>query len=496
VLLYSTDRRLGLYRHASTRYRFHAIPVAISTLYRDRAHDYTAHRNLARHFHDADKSLDEQIKQAIHPDYDVGAGTYFWVADDRGLADYVTAAFTLFGPRTRSLSKFLFVVLGLAFLLYAVGYWRTPAAFLLPVLVLLGWLGIAQVMLHRVPFPNGVGWWGEEIALNESRMFDVLALVSVLHLAVLACGGPRVSRLAWATAMPQTLILVFLYHARSSVGWQYLALFAIAGVRVGWWVIVRPRPGARELARPLFVAALLAGTLVGLKQYQRAHYHPDYFTEAYGQRTFWHNALMGLWYHPTLRDELPMKVCDDRDAVDLVLARMEAKDPDLDRNQWNWQAALNSLGNHNPFDWVRYETEARAIYVGLWREEPGRMAACYGWYKPLDIAKQAARLGVRLSENAATGRAPEFLAGLALVLAALAGVVVAARRDHEFRASLRSLGRVVVCLVPFSLIPGVAFYPATATVSCFYLLSLTGAALLSVRLLTRGGTPHPVHHGS
>ena len=95
------------------------------------------------------------------------------------------------------------------------------------------------------------------------------------------------------------------------------------------------------------------------------------------------------------------------------------------------------------------------------------MAACYGWYKPLDIAKQGARLGVRLGGSAFAGRAPEFLAGLALVLAALAGAVSAARRDPEFRAGLRSLGRVVACVLPFSLIPGVAFYPATATVTCF-----------------------------
>ena len=49
-LLFATDRRLGLHQFASTRYRFHAIPVAMSTLYHHRPHDYTALRNLAMRF--------------------------------------------------------------------------------------------------------------------------------------------------------------------------------------------------------------------------------------------------------------------------------------------------------------------------------------------------------------------------------------------------------------------------------------------------------------
>ena len=369
-LLFATDRRLGLHQFASTRYRFHAIPVAISALYHHRPHDYTSMRNLAHRFHDPNQDLDQQIRQAVHPDYDPGNGTYFWVADDRGLADYVIGAFWLFGPETLSLANFLYVVLGLGLALYTIGYWRTPEALVLPLVVVFGWLALAQVMLHRVPFPNGQGYWGEEIALYESRMFDLLALVSVLHLAVLAAARPAVNRLAWVTAIPQAAILVFLYHARSSIGWEYLALFALVALRFGAWGVQRLRDAELAprgaLARPVFVAILLACSLVGLKQYQRAAYHRHY-TSTYGQRTFWHNALMGLAYHPRLSEELPMALCDDRNAVDLVLARMEERDPNLDRSQWNWQAALNSLGNHNEFNWNRYEDVARGIYFELWR---------------------------------------------------------------------------------------------------------------------------------
>ena len=111
----------------STRYRFHAIPVAVSTLYHNRPHDYTAHRSLAMSFHDAGRDIDDQIREAIRPESSIGGGTYYWVADDRGLADFVVGAFWLFGPQVTSLSNFWFLLLSLSLACYAVGYWRTPS---------------------------------------------------------------------------------------------------------------------------------------------------------------------------------------------------------------------------------------------------------------------------------------------------------------------------------------------------------------------------------
>ena len=98
-LLFTAERRLGLHQSLSTRYRFHAIPVAVSTLYHNRPHDYTAHRSLAMSFHDAGRDIDEQIREAIRPESVIDGGTYYWVADDRGLADFVVGAFWLFGPQ-------------------------------------------------------------------------------------------------------------------------------------------------------------------------------------------------------------------------------------------------------------------------------------------------------------------------------------------------------------------------------------------------------------
>jgi hypothetical protein len=300
--------------------------------------------------------------------------------------------------------------------------------------------------------------------------------------------GPA-GRCAWLTAVPQAGLLVFLYHARSSLGWQYLALFALVAARVGWWLAVRfcssRSPSPWLLARPLSVALLLAASLVGLKQYQRTVYHPAYFAD-HGPRTFWHNALLGLQFHPRLRAELPMPVCEDAAGIDLVLGRMREGDPGLDPVRWNRTAALNSLGNHTDFDWVAYEGAARGVYVDLWRTRPGDMAACHAVHKPQAVASQACTIAWRLAGAVLSGRAWEFLAGAGLFLAA---AVVAVRRGVPVWSALRAPGWVVAWLLPFSLIPALAFYPTLVTAACFYLLALPLAGVVGVglvRYLVRG----------
>jgi hypothetical protein len=483
-LIYAADVRLALHRTPSNRFRYHAIPVAVSRVYHNWPHDYTASRNVAMQFQNYRRGVVGLLRESVDPPYPVGTGVYFWVADDRGLADYVAASFQLFGPRLRSLSKFYFVLLTSSLLLYAVGYWRLPGALVLPVAILSAWLVVIQVMR----FPPDVSFrhwtwgtelclWGEDATLYESRMFDVLGLLAVAHLMILAA-APRVPRAAWVAAVPQAALLIFLYHARSSLGWQYLALFSAAGVRVVWFLC---RRCPRDAVRPLYVAALLGASLAGLHQYQRATFHPRYFEE-HGRRTFWHNALMGLHHHPTLRAELPMEMCIDKDAIDVVLKWMEAREPGLDRNLWNSQAVLNSLGNQNEFDWPRYEAAARELYFELWRERPGQMLACHAVYKPLDVGKQFVFALRLIWARFVRGGAPELLPAAAVLLGALVLVYRRGLRDEGIREGVAAATRTVLVLLPFSLIPSVAFYPVIPTTACCFVGVLALPGLVTLRV--------------
>ncbi len=163
-----------------------------------------------------------------------------------------------------------------------------------PVLVLLGLLAYAHACPHypEVRFGDG-GTWLESVALYEARGLESVAVLSWLHLGLLT--GP-VCLSACLAAVPQVALLVFLYHALSSLGWMYLALFALAGARV----VGVLRSGGGPRGAGLAVAVVLAATLAGLQHYKRPIYHPAYFADR-GSRSFWHNALMGFGYHSKLR---------------------------------------------------------------------------------------------------------------------------------------------------------------------------------------------------
>ena len=308
-LLALADARLGLYRHISARTRAHAIPVALSQLYHHHPHDYTARLGVALAFR-APETLGELLKRYSDPAHAGEEGTYYWTADDRGLGDFVTLAFRAYGPKPRSLARFWFLLLAASLILFQLAYRRHAATHFAPVFVLFGLLLYAHACPHYADIDLGDGTrWQEAFGLHESRTFEALAVLAWLHLALLAWRGG--GRVAWLAALPQVAMLLFLYHARSSLGWMYLALFVLAGMRI---LTDRAR-----CAVPLVVAGLLAASLVALQQYKRAVYHPAYFQER-GSRCFWHNALMGS-YHPRLRESLDIGI-DDTKAIVLVLREL------------------------------------------------------------------------------------------------------------------------------------------------------------------------------
>src|SRR3990167_813697 len=77
----------GVYQkwHATSdnRMKFHAIPVAISTLYQGHKHDYRGWRSTEIPFRSIDALNNEFLMQQIKGPVDVTQGHYYLVADDR-----------------------------------------------------------------------------------------------------------------------------------------------------------------------------------------------------------------------------------------------------------------------------------------------------------------------------------------------------------------------------------------------------------------------------
>lgn len=374
-------KSLGLDKAEPTnRAKFHAIPVALSEFYYGRKHDYTADWSIAMFFQGGGLPTETTIAKTLETHAQPSDRPYFWTADDRGFSDYVYLAFALFGPHVKSLFKFYFVVLGAAVVLFVIRYRRDWQALGLLALLLTA-IDVSLPIFVRAP--GGLNFGEASLNISESRMFDILAAVTMLHL-VLASLRPR-EELMWrnlALTLGQVLIFTFLFHARSSIGYLIVALVAIAGFAA----MRRLRKERRDIrtAAAMFVpACLVIFGLLCLSLYERAVYNPQYFTVR-GSRTVWHNVLMGLSFSPTLAHDLNIGG-EDKDAVQAVIRFMrEHHDPRLDPT-WNETTILNSFGGHNTFDWDTYESVARELVMTEIAAHPLAFAKLVLWEKPRQV---------------------------------------------------------------------------------------------------------------
>lgn len=442
-------------RTVSNRLRYHAIPVALSWMYHGRTRDYTAHDNLAKRFQSA-SPLDELIAEYSKPGFE-GAGTYLWLADDRGMADYVAMAFTAFRPRAKSLLYFYFTLLGISCACYLITWRGEPLALGLLIVLLAGLYATTTTF----SLPDESSAWLKPFSVFESRTFEMLAMIPLSHILLLSICMPRRSFAAVVPTLMQVVLFAFLYHCRSSLGWQVLAcgtfclLAAIVALvksnAKGW------RESGLSLLRPATPVMLIAAGLACLALYQRATFNEQYFAEA-GGRTFWHNAIMGVHHETKLARRLGIKGVDDGQAVDAVINYMrEREDPRLS-SEWTKRNALYSLGGYAKFDWAAYEIVARELYLSLWRTYPGEMLVNYVWYKP------------RYLFQVISGKwlVPPIMAPVCVV----AGMLLLAW-FVELRRMRTAIGNTLLCaafFVPFSLIPAIAFYPRVQTVTGFLML--------------------------
>lgn len=365
ALLYISGLYQKLHVSADDRIKFHAIPVAISTLYQGHKHDYRGWRSTEIPFQNDVLLTDEFIAQHIQAPVNKAQGHYYWVADDRGFADYVIAAFALFGPRMKSLYHFWFVILLLSATLFVLAFNRQVWAMAFLALLVLG-IHSAVALLKLTP---------NLTALYEPRYLDVLALVPVYHMIFAAvCLKKEDLKGNLPYLLGQLLIFIFLYHARSSLGWEIVAVIGIS-----LFTFVKNKEWTKITPSLLVIVLLLSGSLA-LTSYKHIKYHKSYFQDsAYGVRTFWHNALMGLNIKA-----LPTYLVDDFTIAQIVTQYAnDSKSWATSVGNLTAQELLNTLGNWGKADWIAYESCAKELYFSLLRENKREVIRMYLFDKPL-----------------------------------------------------------------------------------------------------------------
>lgn len=354
------------------RMRYHALPVAISQLYHGQAHDYTGHWQVAMEFQSPGSTASELIpktaKQVLQPHEKV----YFWTADDRGLADFVYGAFTVFGPSLPSLFYFWFALLGASLVQALVAYWRDPVGL---AVIASGMVAIG-VIIPIYTHANA----GLPVHISESRMFDLLGCIALLHLLLSIFRPIRSAIWIHAPALIfQAALLGFLLHTRTTLIWILLSVIVVSlAVTVKRFIDRRPpRLRLQALAPAMLVIAAWAGVLI----YQSAALNRAYLTEI-GPRTIWHNILIGLIQSPTFSKDLQITEFSDGVAADVVLRDMtQRQDPRLGPG-WTRENIMNSLGGHARFDWVSYEAAARSLVLRTLVDNPKAALELVFWQKP------------------------------------------------------------------------------------------------------------------
>lgn len=357
------------------RMRYHAIPVAMSYLYHGRKHDYAAYWQIAIPFQDTVSSTQTRIDHALTQVVPAADKTYYWTADDRGLADYVIAAFFIFGPHVTSLFWLWFAILGASLISAALAFRRDPIALAV----------ITTTMIAigaTIPIYTRASHADLAIHISESRMFDVLGAITFVHLLLL-CLRPQ--HASWPERLLALVVPVammgFLLHTRSTLIWMMLVVMVIA---VSTAVIRWRRGHVAGAGHALAPAALLVVAWMTAMGIQHAEANRAYRTQI-GPRTVWHNILMGFHVSPAFAQALQFPGLDDGVAVAAVLRDMKERDDPRLGPDWTRDNILNSLGSHSRFDWVTYEAAARRLVFATLASDPRAALLLFLRDKPLAV---------------------------------------------------------------------------------------------------------------
>ena len=493
-LLFSRGLELHLGKSITDRIRFHAIPVALAVLYHHHPHDYTGLVALTMQFQGPTDDVQNLINVAKQQNIGSDTKTYFWVADDKGFADFIIAAFALFGPHLMSMYFMWFLILLASSVLYLVSYGRKNWALGFLCFIYLGlYLAISVLPLVSANLINGR--LVNDVSIYETRYLDVLAILPVFHMLLLACSRRPLNLLK--DGLPfigQLFIFLMLYHARSSLGWEILAVFMFCSslIFIRVYSAYRQRKNLKlkvitKASSAFFVVVMLIAGILSLNIYKHVVYHPAYFSEM-GARTFWHNALMGLGqYNTQLAAKYHVDVSDLNVAQAVISYARQSKKCAPDIEQLEGQQLLNTLGGYGIANWSHYEQCARQYYFYILSENKSQVLYMYAISKPLGALGyfSQAMTNAEITElekvyaKLSVGWHP--FNAICLTVLLLVNLLV---MKSLYRNS-RKLISIVITLLICSFIPCVAFYNEYLVLGGAYVIGGILIYLISVIIMQK-----------
>lgn len=456
---------IGLHHSATERTRYHGLPVAISQVFFNQPHDYTAIKSVALPFQSS-APYNSLIKAAKSASRDSSVGkdqTYYWLADDRGFSDLINISIRMFGARIEGLYFAFCGIIVISILLSLMIFYRDTFALSCLSLYVLAYASFLPAL--GAVTKNSVVATNFSVNISETRTFEMLALLYFLQIVLLIIRKTPLSKTAIGCLAIQAIIVGFLYSCRSSIGWVVVCVAVLCGGASLRFLLSSLKNNRYAMRRLLWSAFGIVFLLAGVFTFKGWHALAEnpYYLEQGGARTFFHNALMGL-AGSTVIEKYGITGVDDRLAIRATNRWLAEQDrADYDENQ-----LLNALGGHATADWLSYEESAKDFYFYLWRKHSFQLMQTYGkkfigsciqlWtiqgavYVPRTSDQGLQLNGRRYNPN------PFRFDYLAL---AIIPIIVL---SFSIKIIPKLIGALGVSLL-FSLIPSVSFYTAVCTLS-------------------------------
>lgn len=497
VALFGVIREYNLDRtQPSQRYFYHVIPIALSVLYFHWPYDYTGSAAVESGYTTRGLQYVLNHRDEFRNDKRV----YYWTADDRGALDMTVAGFYLFGPKITSMAYFYVLVLAATVIVFCLSH-RDSAPALGTLAISLLSLGVCFGIWNDINKQGGSSPGFDEgtINLSESRFFGLLAFFPILSLYFVVVQKTPLTFWQWAGGVFQTLLYAEVLHARMSVLWLAppLGLIACAGV-----FSRRISPMRRNAYTTI---ALIFLALISKSALEHTFFNPAYYADR-GNRTIWHNVLMGLAFNPFFEKELGTQLTDPV-AARLVLrfeksGEVTLRDQHLSGDQLqaveaDATTAMNSLGNYGTFGWPSYERAARSYVSAVFRTYPMQFVDTYIWYKPISTIRDIGLLFLPhiITRSRAAGLPMLYPTCLVLLI-----VLTAAR--YSFSTSFPTSHHRTFCVfmglcLIFSFAIPIGFYPAPTQLGDSILVMLIWGfsvvyRLVLPRTIREASTPNEV----
>lgn len=286
------------------------------------------------------------------------------MVDDRGFADFTFIAFRLFGERMFSLSILWMILFALGVIFTLIVAWNS-----------VGWLILNGLYVTNLMLMPGIF---EETTvsgqivmpnqrLTETRLFAIVAIPYFITLSVILLKNLLNSQSILLGTM-SIFMLWWLNSIRSSIR-IYLIFIIFSALIIFMWKSIsgyRSKRSSKQELLPSLCLVFVGFAIMGLANFTKATIENDRYEE-FGQRTTWHNFLMGYSYSESLSQELKMSTSDHA-SLSLVIAYKESGNlesakalllTDRERLYNESQVALN--WEPGTYDWVESEKIAKRL---------------------------------------------------------------------------------------------------------------------------------------